>query len=120
MSDVSDVSEDPGTVWLHYSLPRTAWFELEPAARARHEEAFRAERDASERLGGRRAGTFHVRGQSDYSEVEIWFFPTAELAFDHWSRLVTAGYTDCFEFSNQVGTADPAGPAAPEAIERTS
>ncbi|WP_328378682.1 hypothetical protein OG372_25825 [Streptomyces sp. NBC_01020] len=95
-------------VWLHHSLPRTAWFDLEPAARERYEQAFQEQRDASERLGGRGGGRFHVRGQSDYSQVEIWFFPTAEQAFDHWSRLVTAGYTTCFEFSNQVGQADPA------------
>ncbi len=114
------MSDTDNTLWLHYSLPRTTWFELEPEARARHEAAFQKERDASERLGGQRVGTYHVRGQSDFSEVEIWFFATPEQAFDHWSRLVTAGYTSCFEFSNQVGVAGRAIPSAPGAMERTS
>ncbi|WP_030889928.1 MULTISPECIES: hypothetical protein [Streptomyces] len=100
-------------VWLHHSLPRTAWFELTPEEQALREEAFRAQRELSLRQGASRQGRFHVRGQGDYSHVEIWYFPSAEHAFDHWSRLVAAGYTACFEFSNQVGTA--AEPAAPSA-----
>ncbi|NDZ82966.1 hypothetical protein G3I19_31470 [Streptomyces sp. SID10853] len=99
-------------VWLHHSLPRTSWYDLPPGRRARHERDFQEQRTASERHGGSMNGRFHVRGQSDYSHVEIWSFPSAEHAFDHWSRLVAAGYTACFEFSNQVGLADPATPPA--------
>ncbi|MDJ1131479.1 hypothetical protein [Streptomyces iconiensis] len=95
-------------VWLHHSLPRTAWYDLQPEQRARRERDFEEQRRASEREGGTRNGRFHVRGQSDWSHVEIWSFPSPEHAFDHWSRLVAAGYTACFEFSNQVGLADPA------------
>lgn len=98
-------------VWLHYSLPRTAWYDLPPEEQARRERDFEEQREISRRRGGSRQGAFHVRGQSDYSHVEIWHFPGAEHAFDHWSRLVTAGYTACFEFSNQVGTADRATPS---------
>lgn len=99
-------------VWLHYSLPRTSWYELPPDQQAGHERGFEEQRTASARLGGVRNGRFHVRGQSDWSHVEIWSFPSVEHAFDHWSRLVEAGYTAFFEFSNQVGMAETAATPA--------
>lgn len=93
-------------LWLHYSLPRTSWYELDETERARYEAAFEEQRVLAERAGASRSGRFHVRGQSDYSHVEVWNFPSAEAAFEHWSRMVTAEYAEYFEFANQLGMAD--------------
>ena len=95
-------------IWLHYSLPRTDWFELAEAERAEHETRFEQVRQESATSGATLTGRFHVRGQGDFSHVEAWTFPTAQAAFDHWSRLVHAGYVHDYEFANQLGAADPA------------
>ncbi|ASR35600.1 hypothetical protein BAY61_12000 [Prauserella marina] len=95
-------------VWLHYTLPRTTWFELSTVERQALEAGFEECRQRSRVDGAELTGSFHVRGQSDYSHVEVWSFPSAEAAFDHWSRLVAAGYVRCFDYANQLGAADPA------------
>lgn len=95
-------------IWLHYTVPRTAWYDLTGDERKRYERAFTQQRDMSQRRGAVFSGRFHVRGQSDYSQVEIWSFASAEDAFEHWSRLVSTEYTRYFEFANQLGTAVPA------------
>jgi hypothetical protein len=91
-------------VWLHHALPRTAWYELDPAARAELTEAWNAARQRSLAAGARTEGSYNVRGQSDYSTVEVWFFPEVQDAFAHWARLVDAGYAQWFEAANSVGT----------------
>ncbi|WP_031465077.1 hypothetical protein [Sciscionella sediminilitoris] len=93
-------------VWLHYLLPRTTWYELETAERERCEREFERLRQVSVQHGAQFSGRFHIRGQGDYSQVEIWSFPSAEAAFEHWSRLVSCGYSKWFEFANQLGTAE--------------
>lgn len=90
-------------VWIHYSRPRTAWYELDEQRRAGEHTRFVAVRGASRERGGAQLGTFSVRGQSDYSTVEVWTFPDADAAFDHWRRLVDAGYAEWFEAANSVG-----------------
>jgi hypothetical protein len=92
-------------VWLHYALARTAWYELDPGEREKLGAAWDEARAASVRAGARTEGGYDVRGQGDYSTVEVWFFPDADAAFDHWSRLVDAGYQRWFEASNAVGAA---------------
>ncbi|MQA02843.1 MAG: hypothetical protein GEV07_09025 [Streptosporangiales bacterium] len=58
-------------VWIHYSRPRTAWYELDEQQRTGERAKFLAVREASHQRGGSSQGTFSVRGQSDYSTVEI-------------------------------------------------
>ncbi|MEU3270968.1 DUF6616 family protein [Saccharomonospora sp. NPDC006951] len=95
-------------VWLHYILPRTTWFELSTEEQQALEAGFEDRREQSRAGGAELAGRFHVRGQSDYSHVEVWSFPSAEAAFEHWSRLVASGYVRYFDYANQLGAADPA------------
>jgi hypothetical protein len=96
----------PDVAWIHYSRPRTAWYGLDEGTQAEHRRRFDSARATSSERGGRPHGTFFVRGQSDYSRVEIWTFPDVDAAFDHWSRLVDAGYARWFESANNVGLRD--------------
>ncbi len=48
-------------------------------------------------------GTFHARGQGDFSTVELWRFPDMEAAFEHWARMTDSGYAQWFAFTNTVG-----------------
>ncbi|MDT5104041.1 MAG: hypothetical protein QOI25_1554 [Mycobacterium sp.] len=89
--------------WIHYARARSPWYELDAAVRAEHLARFAAVRDASTAMGGTYAGTFHVRGWSDWSTVELWRFPHADAAFSHWSRLTDAGYAQWFAFANNIG-----------------
>ena len=82
----------PDVLWLHYSRPRSGWYELDAAAR----------RDSVE-SGGQCQGSWHVRGNSDYSTVETWLFPDPDAAFTHWIRLTEAGYPHWFAFANNIG-----------------
>lgn len=90
-------------VWIHYNRPRTSWYELDEQQRATEQARFGSVRHTSQERGGASHGTFSVRGQGDYSSVEIWTFPDAEAAFDHWRRLVDAGYAKWFESANNIG-----------------
>lgn len=92
-------------VWIHYSRPRPPWYELPEAERAALRQAWNEIASHSEASRGQRLGRWHVRGQSDYSTVEIWRFAEVEQAFDHWARLTAAGYRDWFAFANNVGLA---------------
>lgn len=93
-------------VWIHYSRPRPGWYELDEPARDGANADFAAVRDASEGHGGTQVGSYFVRGQSDYSSVEVWTFPDVDAAFDHWRRLVDAGYAKWFDAANSVGHAN--------------
>lgn len=92
------------TVWIHYARARTRWYETEPSIRAANSTAWEMVDQRSFESGGELNGVFHVRGQSDWTTVEIWSFPTPETAFDHWARKVDAGYAQWFAFSNNLGT----------------
>lgn len=93
-------------VWLHYSLARTAWYELDEVERSRYEREFEKQREYALHRGAAFTGRFHIRGQSEYSHVEVWSFSSAEDAFEYWSALVSVGYTRYFEFANQLGMAE--------------
>lgn len=90
-------------LWIHYSRPRTAWYELAAQERATRSAAWAQVRATSEKAGGRPLGEFTVRGQSDYSTAELWLFPTADGAFDHWQRLSAEGYAEWFVAANSLG-----------------
>lgn len=93
----------PDVLWLHYARPRSAWYELGDTARHEQLARFARAREDSVAAGGSCQGSFHVRGNSDYSTVETWLFPDAESAFAHWSRMTDAGYARWFAFANNIG-----------------
>ncbi len=90
-------------IWIHYSRPRPHWYLLSEDDRTAKLASWNAVRSASQAAGAASVGRYHVRGQHDFQEVEIWRFPAAEAAFDHWSRLTGAAYNEFFAFSNNVG-----------------
>jgi hypothetical protein len=92
------------SIWIHYALPRTAWYELDGAERRGHEERWARVRAASVAAGARTDGPFSVRGQSDFSTVEVWVFPDVDAAYAHWEKLVAEGYAQWFEAANNLGT----------------
>jgi len=92
-------------LWIHYARARSPWYELSESAREEHLSRFAAAREESAAAGGRYAGTFHVRGWSDWSTVELWHFPDADAAFAHWNRLGDAAYAQWFAFANNIGLA---------------
>ncbi len=97
------------SVWIHYARPRPHWYALAADERAAHRVAWEEVARASESAGGRRLGTYHVRGQHDFETVEIWTFPSAEAAFDHWVRLTGRAYNEWFAFANNIGLAREPG-----------
>jgi hypothetical protein len=92
-------------IWIHYARPRPHWYGLDAATQAAHEKAWSEEAARSIAAGGSRVGRYHVRGQQDFETVEIWRFPDAESAFDHWARLTVAGYGEFNAFANNIGLA---------------
>jgi len=91
------------SIWIHYARPRPHWYALGAADRAGHRAAWNEVAAQSEKLGGRRTGPYHIRGQHDFETVEVWTFPSVEAALDHWVRLTARGYNEWFAFANNVG-----------------
>lgn len=90
-------------IWIHFALPRSDWYQ-EPAQRQDElEGVWDLVRTETLSRGATTEGRFHIRGQSDYSTVEVWHFPDAEAAFDHWARLTSAGYGRWVQSSNCMG-----------------
>lgn len=90
-------------VWIHYARPRPHWYALDASERSALEAEWRRIATTTRDEGAIRVGTFHIRGQHDFETVEIWRFPTAEAAFDHWARLTAARYGDWVAFANNIG-----------------
>ena len=97
-------------IWIHYARPRPHWYGLDAATRAAHEKTWATAADASLAAGGSRLGRYHIRGQQDFETVEIWRFPSAEAAFEHWSALTAAGYGEFNAFANNIGLAIEGSP----------
>jgi hypothetical protein len=97
-------------IWIHYARPRPHWYRLDEATKADRKARWQEVAVASLQKGGVRLGTYHVRGQHDFETVEIWRFPTAEAAFDHWTNLTARSYGEWFAFLNNVGLAAEAAP----------
>lgn len=93
------------TIWIHYSRPRSHWYRLDGPQQDQHRAVWEAIAMAAVTAGASRLGRYHVRGQHDFQEVEIWKFRTPEEAFAHWAKLTAAGYNEWFAFSNNVGMA---------------
>jgi hypothetical protein len=64
---------------------------------------WRASNTAAENAGAECVGEYSVRGQSDFSTVEVWRFDSPETAFDFWDQRVKEDYAVWFAFSNQLG-----------------
>lgn len=59
---------------------------------------------ASQAKGATKVGRWSVRGQSDYSTAEVWFFSDTDAVLAHWDGLVAAGYPVWFATSNVLGS----------------
>lgn len=93
------------TIWIHYARPRPEWYTL-PAERQRELEAsWQVAREPAVAAGAARIGTYHIRGNHDFETVELWSFPNAEAAYEHWVRLTVAGYNEWFAYANNIGFA---------------
>lgn len=57
--------------------------------------------------GGEFFGRYSIRGQSDFSTLEIWKFASASRAHEFWERRVEGSYSRFFAFSNQLGLSLP-------------
>ena len=93
-------------IWIHYTRARPHWYELDESVRAGKLADWSAIRANSVSQGGVFHGRYHVRGQHDFATVETWNFPSADAAFDHWSRLTRAGYAEWFVSANNIGLRD--------------
>lgn len=91
------------SIWIYYSRPRPHWYLLDDAEKLALEDAWKAVRARAVASGGATQGRFHIRGQHDFEEVEIWTFPKTTDAFTHWSNLCSARYNEYFAFSNNIG-----------------
>ena len=95
----------PECVWIHYSRPRPHWYALSEDEQAMLVESWSRVRSRSEAGGARCQGSYHVRGQHDFQEVEIWIFPDSGAAFAHWDGLCSERYNAFFAFANNLGLA---------------
>lgn len=90
-------------LWLHFSRPRPHWYEASDSRRDELDSVWAGVRVASVGRGAVRLGSWSVRGQHDFSSVEVWQFPDIDAAASHWLRLVDAAYTDWFAADNVIG-----------------
>jgi hypothetical protein len=90
-------------IWIHYTRARPHWYELDDSVRAKKLAEWSAIRVESAVQGGVLHGRYHIRGQSDFTLVETWNFPSVDAAFDHWSRLTRGGYAEWFVSANNIG-----------------
>lgn len=106
-------------LWLHLSRPRPTWYEADEAARGELERTWTDVAADSISRGAQRLGSWSVRGQHDYSMVEVWLFKELSEIVTHWDRLVATEYPEWFSTSNTLGAAIPQstgvalGPGAP-------
>lgn len=94
------------TIWIHQARPRPAWYGLDAAHKDELRNAWRALDAAAVDGGAERVGGYSIRGQSDFSTLEVWRFAGPEEAFEFWARRVEADYAVWFAFSNQLGVPD--------------
>ena len=100
----------PASIWIHYSRPRPHWYGLDEKQQAERKAEWLAIAASSEAKGAVNLGSYHVRGQHDFETVEIWRFPSAEAAFEHWAGLTSRAYGEWFAFANNIGLATEAAP----------
>ncbi len=89
------------TIWIHQTRNRPGWYELPP----HEQDRLRAQWDEADAVqkGAILVGRYTIRGQSDYSTLEVWELPSPEAAYDFWDNRVRAGYTVWNISANLVG-----------------
>jgi hypothetical protein len=91
------------TIWIHYALPRSTWYELGEDVRDELQKRWEGIDNEAVEAGAVNMGSYSIRGQSDYSTTAVWSFPSYESAYQYWTAKVAAGYAEWFDFSNNVG-----------------
>lgn len=91
------------TLWIHYSRPRTRWYQLSDQERQQLQDGWRRASAESQQQGAHRIGRYRCRGQSDFEHVEVWQFPSPEAVVEHWDRMQQAAYSDYVTSQNVVG-----------------
>ncbi|MCX5494015.1 hypothetical protein OSH11_04840 [Kaistia dalseonensis] len=91
------------TIWIHYARPRPHWYDLSDERQTALKAEWSASAERSKSVGAARVGAYHIRGNHDFETVEIWSFPNAEAAYEHWVRLTIAGYNEWFAYANNIG-----------------
>ena len=82
-----------------------------PLVRARRRDPSRLRKDMGDGGGGfarrRRLASRPLPhpGSTRFRDREIWKFPSAEAAFEHWSALTAAAYGELNAFANNIGLA---------------
>lgn len=95
------------TIWIHYARPRSHWYTLSSERQESMRAQWTAATATSVEAGAERIGAYHVRGNHDFETVELWRFPSAELAYAHWVRLTDVGYNEWFAYANTIGFDTP-------------
>lgn len=95
------------SIWVHQARPRTTWYGLDEERRVELRETWAKLDEKAARRGAERIGTYAIRGQSDYSMLEVWRFGAPEAIHEFWAERVQADYAVWFAFSNQLGAAFP-------------
>jgi hypothetical protein len=62
------------------------------------------------RHGRRTSRPLSYPWSTGFRDREIWKFPTAEAAFEHWSALTGAAYSEFNAFANNIGLAIEGSP----------
>ncbi|WMT85272.1 hypothetical protein NO932_09955 [Pelagibacterium sp. 26DY04] len=91
------------SIWIHYCRPRPHWYGLDQEQKEALERNWEIVRASAQDKGAAFQGRFHIRGQHDFQEVEIWRFPETGAIFEYWSELCAARYNQFFAFSNNIG-----------------
>ena len=92
-----------GIIWIHQARPRTSWYSLEQARKVELRATWLTLDAEAAAMGAARVGDYTIRGQSDYSTLEVWQFADPECVYDFWAKRVQADYAVWFAFSNQLG-----------------
>lgn len=86
--------------WIHQYRPRSAWYGLPEHERNLLDQRWSACAQRAADHGGSRLGEFSIRGQSLFERLELWTFPSAEVAEAFWSDLIAHGYADFRDTAN--------------------
>lgn len=95
------------SIWVHQARPRTTWYGLDEERRTALLAAWAKLDDQATERGAQQVGEYSIRGQSDYSTLEVWRFGSPEEVHDFWAARVQADYAVWFAFSNQLGVSIP-------------
>jgi len=93
-------------IWIHQARPRPGWYELSATDKTELLESWEGLNSRATESGAEHLGKYSVRGQSDFSTVEVWKFDGPEEAFRFWSDRVEASYAAWFTFANQLGVTE--------------